>query len=248
MRRIDPPYLDALVATAVAVLVASLFLFIMPPKKKSKKAAAALSPLKAHFEAIDAAIGKNENGLGQMLIRGVLQEDEDEDDDDEDKEEKDQDSYTEEQVSHMRHIVITQRRANALEEMEAVVLGDQADESFMMFTTSFSYEVLQAFDDFFSLLKKKKTAGEKFDYLFAFTRSVQDHDTWMHDHEVGWGGHKPIAKLAKAWKEVLANDNEALGIADDFTRPGIVTMLDEFKKSVEDIEQCDEPDVKFKYA
>ena len=30
----------------------------------------------------------------------------------------------------------------------------------MMFTTSFSYEVLQAFDDFFSLLKKKKV---KFD-------------------------------------------------------------------------------------
>ena len=122
--RIDFPYLDALVATAVAVLVASLFLFIMPPKKKSKKAAAALSPLKAHFEAIDAAIGKNENGLGQMLIRGVLQEDEDEDEDD-DARKKDQDRTRRTGISYAPHHVT--RRANALEEMEAVVL-EQADE------------------------------------------------------------------------------------------------------------------------
>lgn len=38
----------------------------------------------------------------------------------------------------------------------------------MMFSTSFSYEVLASFEQFFSLLKKKKGADEKFDYLLSY--------------------------------------------------------------------------------
>ena len=69
----------------------------------------------------------------------------------------------------------------------------------------------------------------------------------MHDHKCGWGGHKPIAKLAKAWKELLVNDDATLGILDDFSRPGIMEDLQQFKKQVEDIEQYEEPDIKFKF-
>ena len=48
------------------------------------------------------------------------------------------------------------------------VLGEQAGDSCMMFSTSFSYEVLASFEQFFSLLKKKKGADEKFDYLLSY--------------------------------------------------------------------------------
>jgi hypothetical protein len=229
----------------------------MPPKKKSKTTKVAKkSPCALYFERLSAAMEKYEQGLGMMLVRGVKrgededEDDEDEDDEDDEDEEARNDKYTEEQVSHMRHIVITKRRADALEEMEKLILGEQANESFMTFNTSFSYEILDSFGDFFSLLNKKKSAGEKLDYLFAYTYTLNAHDVWAHDHEVGWGGHKPLAKLAKTWKDVLANDNEAVDIVegDGFTRAGIEEMLEQFKKMVEDIEQVDEPDIKFKYA
>ena len=229
----------------------------MPPKKKAKAAAAKKkekSPCTKYFERLSEAVEQNTEGLGYMLVRGVKRnEDGDEDDEDEDEDDEEDtaaknDSYTEEQVLHMRHIIINQQGADALEEMQELILGDQAGEGgLMMFDTSFSYEVLDSFDTFFKLLKKKKDPKDKFNYLFAYTHELKSNDVWMHDHECGWGGHKPIAKLAKAWKELLVNDDATLGILDDFSRPGIMEDLQQFKKQVEDIEQYEEPDIKFKF-
>lgn len=120
----------------------------------------------------------------------------------------------------------------------------------MSFSTSFSYQVLGSFEAFFSLLQKKKSADEKFDYLFAYTYNLNEYDVWVHDHECGWGAHRPLAKLAKTWKTVLGKEDAALHIADGFTRRGIVALLKQFKEKVERIDQsiADEPDIKFNFA
>lgn len=112
------------------------------------------------------------------------------------------------------------------------------------------YEVLASFGSFFKLLQKAKSAGEKFDILLAYTYQLNAYDVWVHDHECGWGMHKPLAKLAKTWKLVLANDDAALGIseADSFTRAGAVEFLKGFQKKVEAIDQDEEPDITFAFA
>ena len=48
--------------------------------------------------------------------------------------------------------------------------------------------------------------------LFGFTYHLDLHDTWMHDHEAGWGGEKKIAKLAKLWKENLTHSDVQLSM------------------------------------
>ena len=45
-----------------------------------------------------------------------------------------------------------------------------------------------------------------------------------------------------------AHEDATLKIADGFTRPGIVSLLEQFKEKVEGIEQDGEPDIKFKFA
>lgn len=122
----------------------------MPPKKKAKSSAAAKgaaakaskSPCTLYFERLSAAVDKTPHGLGQMIIRGVKSDDEAESDEEEEETEAQSkarmDGYTKVQVAYMRHIVITQRRADSLEKMAKLVLGEQANHSFMAFNTSFS--------------------------------------------------------------------------------------------------------------
>lgn len=76
-----------------------------------------------------------------------------------------------------------------------------------------------------------------------------ESDYWMIDHEVGWGGEKFVAGLARLWKKVLAKSDEELGIDAEFTRPGVVCFLESFKKAVESMDaDCDMmPPVRFRF-
>ena len=77
----------------------------------------------------------------------------------------------------------------------------QYGQGFTMFNTSFSWEIIEAWDTFKRLLSnaarketkihkddadkgKKAAMSMKYDMLLGFTESLYHNDTWMHDHEV----------------------------------------------------------------
>ena len=109
---------------------------------------------------------------------------------------------------------------------------------FMMFNTSFSYEILDSFEDFFSLLKEKPgEAG-----LPIRVRILERARRVGATMRSGGAATSPLLS-SRRQEAVLENDNEAVDNVegDGFTRAGIEEMLEQFKKMVEDIEQVDEP-------
>jgi hypothetical protein len=133
----------------------------------------------------------------------------------------------------LRFIMITQNRADKLDEMQALILGDQKGSSFMMFNTSFSYTVHDSLETIKSLLKKAKTPSQKLDLLFAYTHTVKEYDVWMQDNEGDMGEF--TKGLAAIWKRFLKGTDEDLGIDAEFTKPALEEFLKQFKTSVESV-------------
>ena len=189
------------------------------------------SPWKLHQERLRAVAISDDSVQGYMPIRGMPDSDSEDGDSGDDPED---DEITQEQIDHMRYVIVTTSRDKALSEMGELVLGDQADSNVMMFNTSFSYHVEASFHQVLRpLLAKTKSAAKKFDLLLAYTHTLLTYDVWMHDNE---GGMDEMVKaLAKSWKMLLKLPNDKLGITegDTFTRPGVVCLLEDFKTAVE---------------
>jgi hypothetical protein len=219
------------------------------PTKKAKTKQQ--SPHDLYFEELEAVF-RRDNVLGRILIRGIARTprgDNDDDDDDESDEEEEQDNskFTSAQMQDLRFVAVTKERADAIDQMEQLLLGDQAGSSFMMFNTSFSYQVLGVFEHLKKLLTGTKSWTQKFNLLFAFTSTIDRYDVWMHDHEGGWGGEIMLKALATRWKNVLKKTDAELGTDPEYTRPGVICFLEKFKKTVEDIDTYEEPKIKFNF-
>jgi hypothetical protein len=215
-------------------------------KNKAKKAKKQ-TPYELYFEEFKVVV-EREKALGQFLIRGLASTpNEDDNDDDDEEAEVDKSKYTPAQMEILRFVLATQGRADATDQMETLLLGEQAGSSFMMFNTSYSYQVLDAFEDLKQLLTKTKSWAQKFNLLFAFTYMIDQHDVWMHDHEGGWGGEIMLKALATRWKAALKKTDAELGIDAEYTRPGVTCFLEKFKATVTDIDTYDEPKIKFNF-
>lgn len=69
----------------------------------------------------------------------------------------------------------------------------------------------------------------------------------MHDNECwGEGGDldKAIILLGKTWKKLLTKSNAELGIDEEYTRPGIESLLSQFANSVH---SCESTEIEFKW-
>jgi hypothetical protein len=138
-------------------------------------------------------------------------------------------------MSTLRYVFITKERENQLDTMKEFVLGDQANDMVMMFNTSFSYGIRDGFEFYKSATwKKLKTPAQKFDSLFAYTYLLKTYDVWMHDNEGDM--EDMVAGLAALWKRLLKNDDEKLGIDAEYTRPGVLALLEDFKSDLDDVD------------
>jgi hypothetical protein len=205
------------------------------------------SPHDVYMENMSAFI-KEKGYMGSLLVKGIGRNPEADSEDEEDEEDQqDNDNITQEQMDCLRFVLITQNRADKLEEMQALILGDQNGASFMMFNTSFSYTVHDSLEQLKSLLKGKanKTPAQKLDLLFAYTHTVKEYDVWMHDNEGDMGDF--TKGLAAIWKRLLKGTNDDLGIDAEFTKPALEEFLQQFQTSVEAVEAYDGAGMKFKY-
>lgn len=172
------------------------------------------------------------------MIRGITKtrgEDESEDDDEDSEEEEDTSKYTAEEMKTLRYVFITKEREFHLDMMKDYVLGEQANDMVMMFNTSFSYEIKDGFYEYRDMSwKELKTPAEKFDSLFAYTYLLKMYDVWMHDNEGDM--EEMVEGLAALWKGLLKKSDEQLGIDPEYTRPGVLALLEDFQS---DLENCD---------
>lgn len=196
-------------------------------------------PHDAFFEERDAFLNANKEILGARMISGISaknDDDEEWDEDDEDEEEEDEDvdpsTYTKEQMDSIRYVMITKKRQDASEDMEALILGDQMNDPIKTFSTSFSHHVHSIFhEEFLPMYRSKRAWPVKFDLLFGFTDCLSRYDVWMHDNEGGMDDM--VSALGKLWKALLEKSDDILAIDGKYTRPGVVRMLEDFKKTVE---------------
>mmetsp|Transcript_21923 Transcript_21923/g.47705 ORF Transcript_21923/g.47705 Transcript_21923/m.47705 type:complete len:230 (+) Transcript_21923:314-1003(+) len=207
-------------------------------QKKTKK-----TPFDLHFEKLKSK--QDEIGaVGYMVIQGITCDEDNEDDHDDESEHTDDENakYTEEQMGTLRHVLLTKNRAKQLEAMHDFVLGDQKGNSCPMFSTSFSYAILGGFNEFLHIYKNK-SMSEKFDLLYGYTFNLKEYDVWLLDNEGGMDGM--IEDLTKMWMNLLKKDDKKLGIDSEYTRPGVVQLLNDFK---EKIESCYlEPSFRFRF-
>ena len=218
----------------------------LPSSKRHKAEHSHKSPYDIEMERLQQICDQC-SGVGYSLIRGVAREpkptldvpvlgNDDDDIDDDDDDDFDPTECSQEQVNHVRVIIITKERQDRMEEMSKLILGEQHGQSLMMFSTSFSNQVINAWNAFTVRFQEAVNWQEKFDLLLGFTDTLKEHDVWMNDHEVGWGGEKMLEQIARSWKLMLRRANDELGIDSEYTRPGVVALLEQFKEAVESVD------------
>ncbi len=90
---------------------------------------------------------------------------------------------------------------------------------------------------------KKPSAAERFDALLGLTLALEQQGFWLHDNECyekGGECETALKRLAKAWKGLLEQSNEVLGIDAEFTRRGVEALLHKFATKVAEVERGDE--------
>jgi hypothetical protein len=215
---------------------------IAPPDNKRQRKS---RPYDDYMAKLNKFLASHDDFVGTMLMKGIRRGDDDEDDDDDDEDEEDRDNYTTEQMESLRYIVMTKNRIKQFEEMKKLIIGNQADEENEMFCTSFSYKVLESWNILKRQLSRSKSPNKALDMLLAYTSILKDYDFWMNDNE---GGMDVLIKgLGSAWKKVLKNSDKELGWDTEYTKPGVMELLNQFESQVNGLEDYYELG-KFKYA
>ena len=129
-------------------------------------------------------------------------------------------------MSALRYVWITKKIENRLNEMRDYVLGGEANGPYMMFRPAqLGERVFDGFSRYRDVTwKKLKTPSEKFDSLLAYTYVLTTFDAWMN---CTLGFFDEMAEqLGEFWKHLLEYDDETLGIDAEYTRPGVIQLLD----------------------
>jgi len=201
----------------------------------------AKTPMEQFLKEQKDFLNRNTHILGCMVIKDIGSDDEDDEDEeesDDEKKEEDTSKYTKEQMESLRYIMMTKGRDEQLAKMRELVLGDQANGMIMSFNTSFSWHVLETWRTMKKRLSKVKTKPSlELDMLMAYTYVLKEYDTWMNDNEGGMG--EIVEGLASAWKRLLGKyDDTKLGWDVEYTKPGVLELLHQFKEQIEDMDEC----------
>jgi hypothetical protein len=209
---------------------------IVPPSPLNNPEENTLSPKEKHFAKLNEAKIKY-NAIAYTLEQGVENSDDEEDEDSEEDQSQTEKVYTEEDISKLRHVLLTERRVKLIDKMEALILGDQHKDSVKFFNTSYS-NLISSVVPKQIIFASGKPLPEQFDRVLGITKAIINYDSWMYDHDDYDAIQDMLDLLSEAWKEIMAHNNEELGIDMEYTRPGMEKMLINFQKLLND---CVEP-------
>jgi hypothetical protein len=169
----------------------------------------------------------NRGALGSLLVVGVNQGEEEE----EDKE------FTVDQVDRLRHVLITKRRSDYLEEMQEIILGDSivdvdSLENIKIPQLDQSNNISTSIQTQLDKANAETNAGEKFDRLFALTLTLKHFDHLLQETSDVPLAQLSVDALGEAWKLLLPESDENLEIDSEITRKGITAFLGSFAESI----------------
>jgi len=87
---------------------------------------------------------------------------------------------------------------------------------------------------------RKRTLSGQFDALFSLSWVLREHPHWLHneyDQACDKQCEAAMQHLAAAWKKVLQRSDAELGIDAEFTRPGVLAMLETFAQTLADVKR-----------
>lgn len=189
-----------------------------PPSKKLKTMEQQKSPYEVLMERLQEK-SKAVGGVGYSLVRGVSPATCDEDYAEEDEALFNPNLCSPSQVDHVRILIITESRQYYMQ-----YFINQVSEQ--------DNTTLQAWNTLQEKYALQKSQICKFDMLLGFTDAIKDYNDWMTFPEQDWNDDM-LCGLARMWNVLLKKPNHELGIDAEFTRPGVLCLLQDFKDQVE---------------
>lgn len=156
----------------------------------------------------------------------------------------DRSSLTRQQLQDLRYILITQSRADKLDAIHVMLFTQQTanEETPVVFYDqhgSFGRQVYQVWHTWNRrIMFNAKNQSDRLDWLIALTYTLHEWDAWMYDHPYADDDDTMttmVQSLAGTWrrlfdKEINANAN--LGWDPQFTKPGVMELLSQFRIKV----------------
>jgi len=186
---------------------------------------------------------------GEITVRDVLPaEDYASDEYDSDDEElaelrrrakRTQETYTVEDINHIRVILLTKRRRDLLKRAYEFYTGEFQASGFNARYSAHVHHCFQLSKIQLAVAKSKDNAVY-FDFLVTLTWVLYNADTWMQLHYGDGSVNEMVDQLAKMWREFKWKDSN---VDEEYTKPGAIALLEDFKAKVE--EYSSEPPFRF---
>ncbi len=178
------------------------------------------------------------NMKGYCTVRYAERKDseEEEEDSEDSEEEEEEEDYTAEDLSFMRFFLINDARDKAMAIAENFVMAGQANEGFAFFNTTTGNNIILQMKSMINKAMKKKKMSDRLNAMFALTFWLRQQDEWINDNECYGEGDELAAgveALANAWKKLLKESNETLGIESDTSHQGVIALLEGFGEFIE---------------
>jgi hypothetical protein len=221
------------------------------PKPAAPPAAPPADPLfdalKKRFEIVSKRMGGD--GAKWLVTRSARRAS----GDDEEEGDGKQRLMTAEEAASLRVVVITKNREKAFERAQTFMDCDGWDGG----ATHFGNMIIAGIPRQIGRVLRLKKMADQFDELLALTYELFYNDSWLHDNEYWSDGtlEETVAMLGTVWRGMLARSDAGscmlvaarprrsrltpararaeLHIDPEFTRPGVLALLEEFKKLCE---------------
>lgn len=197
-----------------------------PPRKKLKPTKSPYEVLMERLQITSDEIG----GVGYSLVRGVSPALSEDDYQEEDEENFNPKLCSQNQMDHVRILIVTSARQGHMEHM-ARQFSNISSESDLATAVWDTWRMFQ------SKYRNSKCWKHKLDMILAFTDAIKDYNEWMYTastEEYAWD--QLTLGLARLWKTLLKKSPEELGVDVEFTLAGIMCLLQDFQELVESVE------------
>lgn len=149
-------------------------------------------------------------------------------------------------LDSFRYILITESRAEKLESTRDFLFGEQAamqqeGETPVFYYDqhgSFGRQVYLAWETWGEIQRNVKSQSDRLDWLIALTHTIHEFDQWMYDHAEAEDNNIEIMvkSIAAYWRRLFLKERNGvtdLGWDFEYTKPGILELLSQFKAKVE---------------
>ena len=153
-------------------------------------------------------------------------------------------SYTAAEMESVRVILMNKRRMDKLAAAATMLLGKQTGKNVLVFNTDYSNHAEESLERVLKSVARLSPAVA-FDTLLGLTIQLKTHSSWLDDNE-GLDADL-FARFGAAWANILANSDAKLEIDAEYTRPGVIEMLQQLKVMLDAAKDAFDPPMQWDF-